>query len=146
MIARIEVKEIEVRGQIPAAGEAVWAVLGDFGGVASWNPFVADVRIEGDGIGMTRTITPSTGGRIVETLALHDADARRIRYAVQLESGAQSVADIRLDDGGNGGTTVIWRSLRDADLSPEQSNAIVSTLHSRIDALAQALVAKGRVD
>jgi carbon monoxide dehydrogenase subunit G len=132
------VNTIELRSEISAPASEVWALLGDFGAVASWNPFVERAQIEGDGVGMTRTITAAGGGRIVERLELRDADERRIRYSVQLESGAQSIADIQLEADGDR-TTVVWQSIRDGEPTDEQRNSIGATLRSRIEALADAL-------
>jgi mxaD protein len=129
----------EVRGEIAVPPSAAWALLGDFGGVASWNPFVESAEISGVGVGMTRVITARGGARIVETLERLDAEARRLRYSVQLETGAQSTADIRLDLSDAGETVVVWQSIREAELSQEEEDAVAATLRSRIDALAQAV-------
>jgi hypothetical protein len=58
---------------------------------------------------------------------------------VQLETGAQSTVDIRLDASDAGGTVVVWQSIREAELSHEQQEAVAATLRSRIDAVAQAV-------
>lgn len=133
-------KAIEVRDVIEADAKAVWELLGDFGGVASWNPFVGKLDVDGDGIGMVRTVHAAAGGVVTETLTLHDPQARRIRYDVELERGARSVADIRLEEGPGGQTTIVWQSIRDHELEPSQRDTIVSTLQSRIDALRDAIV------
>ncbi|WP_173922467.1 SRPBCC family protein [Agromyces sp. Marseille-P2726] len=130
---------IEVRGEVAAPASEVWSLLGDFGGVASWNPFVENARIDGDGIGMTRTVTAAGGARVIERLDVHDDDARHIRYTVELESGARSIADIRLEAGRDDTTAVVWQSIREGALTDEQQNSIIATLRSRIDALAEAL-------
>lgn len=130
---------IEVRGEIIAPPHAVWSFLGDFGGVASWNPFVERAEIVGDGVGMTRTITANGGARIVERLETVEPDDHHLRYSVTLESGAQSTADVRLEAGANGGTLVVWQSIREHQLSREQEDVIAATLRSRIDALAEAV-------
>lgn len=130
---------IEVRAEIPAPASAIWDVLRNFGGVSAWNPFVDRADISGEGVGMSRTITARDGVRIVELLELLDDDERRLRYSVQVESGATSTADIRVEEEGAGRATVVWQSIRQAELTPEQEQAIVATLRSRIDALARAV-------
>ncbi|MGO4689739.1 SRPBCC family protein [Glaciibacter sp. 2TAF33] len=130
---------VEVSGEIEASPSAVWAVVGDFGGVAAWNPFVASAEIAGDGIGMTRTITAQGGARIAETLEDRDADEWHLRYSVQTEAGALSTVDIRLGHNGPDRTIVLWQSIRDGDMSSEQQDAISTTLQSRIEALAHAV-------
>lgn len=130
---------VQVRGEIAAPPSAVWAVLGDFGGVASWNPFVESAEISGAGVGMTRTITARGGARVVERLEIRDDAERRVRYSVQLENGAQSTADIRLEADEAGGTVVVWQSIRDTALSQEAEQSVTETLRSRIEAVAQAV-------
>jgi hypothetical protein len=140
MIARIAVNHIEVRGRIPTDLTTVWSILSDFGSVQSWNPFVASAEIIGDGVGMTRAITATNGARVVERLEVLDHANRQIRYAVELESGARSLADIRLEEDSEGTTEVVWQSIRDSPLTEEQQDAIAATLLSRIDALSNAAV------
>ena len=132
---------IEVRAKIAATPSTVWAFLGDFGGVAAWNPFVVSAEISGEGVGMTRAITAAGGARIVERLESIAAGERHLRYSVLLESGVISTADIRLDQDDAGETVIVWQSIRESDLTPDQQDAIASTLRSRIDALAQAVAA-----
>jgi hypothetical protein len=133
------VDTIEVKAQIAAAPSAVWSLLGDFGGVAAWNPFVESADINGVGVGMTRTITATGGARIVERLESLSAEDRHLRYSVQLQTGATSTADIRLEEGEGGSTVIVWQSIRDAQPSDAQTVTIVTTLRSRIRALEQAL-------
>lgn len=133
---------IEVRGHVTASADAVWNLIGDFAGVARWNPFVAAAHIDGDGTGMTRVIEASSGTRIIERLVQRDADARRIRYAVEVAPGAVSFADIRLIDDGDGGTDIVWLSERDAEPTQNQQRTISETLVSRIEALGHALAAE----
>lgn len=133
---------IEVRGEINSPPSVVWALLGDFGGVASWNPFVQSAEISGDGPGMTRTITAHGGTRILECLETIEPHERHLRYSVQLESGAQSAGDIRLEEGTSGRTIVVWRSIRENEPPQEQKDTIAATLRSRIDALAQTIAAQ----
>ena len=88
-----------------------------------------------------RAITAAGGARIVERLESIAAGERHLRYSVLLESGVISTADIRLDQDDAGETVIVWQSIRESDLTPDQQDAIASTLRSRIDALAQAVAA-----
>lgn len=130
---------IELRRNIPSSPEAVWARLGDFGGVAGWNPFVNSVDVVGSGVGMTRTITATDGALILERLEVHDDAERHIRYGVELASGAQSVADIRLLEASGGTTEIVWQSIRDIEVPQAQRDVITATLDSRIQALTEAV-------
>lgn len=129
---------VEIRSEIDALPERVWALLGDFGGVASWNPYVASADVSGDGVGMTRVIHASGGGIVTEVLELHEPKQWRLRYSVELESGARSTADVAVEASARG-AVVVWKSLRENVLPDEQKAVIRATLQSRIDALADAL-------
>jgi hypothetical protein len=72
------VAKVYVSAVIPAAAEAVWAVVRDFNALPDWTPFVADSRIEGGGpsdrVGCVRNFHLKDGGLIRERLlALSDA-------------------------------------------------------------------------
>jgi hypothetical protein len=101
---------VQVDGEIPAAPEAVWALVGDFGGLVK--ALGAPVEIEGAGIGTLRTI--KVGSKvIVERLEELDDQARRITYSI-LQAGPLPVRDYRatmqLAPSGAAATTLTWFS------------------------------------
>lgn len=54
---------------IKASPDAVWKVVGDFGGIASWHPDVAKAEATGGNAeGATRKVTLKSGGTLVEGL------------------------------------------------------------------------------
>ncbi|MFC8868775.1 SRPBCC family protein [Streptomyces sp. NPDC057148] len=75
------------RSAVLAAGpDEVWAVVGDFGGLAGWHPHLPPSTLE-DGAdaevpGAVRAF--AVGGQVVarELLLDHDAEARRYRYVL----------------------------------------------------------------
>ena len=67
---------VQVDGEIAAAPDAVWGVVGDFGGLVT--ALGGNVELDGEGIGTRRTI--KRGSRaIVERLDALDADAKTIK-------------------------------------------------------------------
>lgn len=64
--------------ELAAAPEAVWAVIGAFGG--AWHPLIARIRLTGTGPGQLRTIETVDGKTIVERLEVADEAARFYRY------------------------------------------------------------------
>ena len=89
-----ETAEIE----IDATPEDVWALTGDFGGIA-WMPGIESVEVNGD----RRTIVTS-GMTIVERLVARDEDARTLTYGivegpVPVESHEATIAVVPAGDG-----------------------------------------------
>jgi len=65
--------EIDVDG----TPEAVWALVGDFGGIAGWMPGMESCRLEGD-----NRILDTMGMTITETLVARDDATRAITYGI----------------------------------------------------------------
>jgi hypothetical protein len=101
---------VQVDGEIAAAPDAVWALVGDFGGFVT--ALGGKVELDGDGIGTRRTI--KFGSRaVVERLDALDPEARSITYSI-LEAGPLPVRDyqatMKLAPSGEGATTLTWFS------------------------------------
>jgi len=65
--------EIDVDG----TPEDVWALIGDFGGIAGWMPGMESCRVEGE-----NRILETMGMTITEKLLARDDTARSITYAI----------------------------------------------------------------
>jgi mxaD protein len=65
--------EIDING----TPEAVWALAGDFGGIADWMPGMESCRVEGD-----NRILDTMGMTITEKLVARDDAARTITYGI----------------------------------------------------------------
>jgi carbon monoxide dehydrogenase subunit G len=71
---------IQKEFEVPAAADAVWAVLRDFGGLRRLAPgFVTDCKLEEDGA--VRLVTFFNGMQVRERLVTLDEGARRIAYS-----------------------------------------------------------------
>ena len=93
-------------------GEAadVWALLSDFGGIEVGGP-VTSFEVEGEGVGMVRTIGMG-GGTVVERLDRHDAGAKVFAYSIINDDCPLPVsgysATVTITDGGDGTCHVNW--------------------------------------
>lgn len=66
---------------IQAPPDAVWKVVGDFGGIGRWHPDVAKAEASGGNVeGTTRRVTLKAGGTLVEGLDEWLADGRTYSY------------------------------------------------------------------
>ena len=71
---------------ITAPPEAVWKVLGSFGGIADWHPLVKSATATGgDAAGAERVLTLAKG-EVGEGLDEYDAPARRYGYRMSKEN------------------------------------------------------------
>jgi hypothetical protein len=118
---------ITVSKQVAVPANALWAMLADFGNV-SWIPGVTDVRVEGQGPGMSRTISGSAADPIVETLLWIKPDGRALAYEIKNNplpvSRFQAVVTVTEHDGndvraGGSASTATW----DVDYDPEGDDA-----------------------
>ena len=82
---------VQVEGEIAAAPDAVWELVGDFGGFVK--ALGAPVELEGEGIGTLRTVKVGSNV-VVERLEALDDEARSITYVIT-EAGPLPVRDYR---------------------------------------------------
>ena len=103
--------EVREQSDIPAAPDAVWALVRDFGGFVK--TLGAPVEVEGDGVGALRTMQMGGPGPVVERLEELNDDEQRLRYSI-VEAGPLPVRDyvatMQLSDAGEGATTLTWSS------------------------------------
>ena len=101
---------VTVSEDINAKAAAVWAALSDFGAVKVGGP-VTSVSIEGNGVGMVRTIGLG-GGKVVERLDRLDAKAMVFVYSIVNADCplpvSQYSATVKITDKGNGKSNVNW--------------------------------------
>jgi hypothetical protein len=114
--------QVSVKVSIPASADKVWQTLRDFGGLNKWAPGIADLSLQGAGVGAVRTLTYQDGARVVERLeSLNDA-SRLLSYTI-LESTLPLegyVASLTVRDLGAAGCEVVWFSTFGAKGAAEQ--------------------------
>ncbi len=72
--------KVQVIETVAASAADVWEKLSDFGGVQPGG-IVESCEVEGEGVGMVRTIRLTTGV-VVERLDVHDSDAMTFAYSI----------------------------------------------------------------
>ncbi len=102
--------EAKVVKIISASADAVWEQLSDFGGIKPGGA-IESVSVEGEGVGMVRTMNLSAG-RVVERLDRHDSSNRMFTYAIINEDSPLPFSDysatVVITDNGDGSSTVNW--------------------------------------
>lgn len=102
---------VKVTETIEAPAAAVWAALSDFGGIRPGG-MIERCDVEGDGVGMVRTLTLSGGGKVVERLDEHDEDTMTFSYSILNEDCPLPVASysatVIVHANGDAACTVDW--------------------------------------
>lgn len=119
--------EIDING----SPEAVWALAGDFGGIAGWMPGMESCRVEGE-----NRILETMGMTITETLIARDDAARAITYAitdgVPVESHQATITVTAAGDGSH----VTWV----VDAVPEEmADLMLAVYQQSLEALKAAV-------
>ncbi len=124
--------QVETSASFDAPPARVWQLLGDFTGLASWHPAVAETTLQGgrnNVPGAVRVITVKDGGRIVEELLSYQAARRSLRYRI-VESPlpvADYVSTLRVLPKGTG-SRVVWSSRFQRAEQAEMDDAAVKKL------------------
>ncbi len=110
--------EIDVEG----SPEAVWALVGDFGGIAGWMPGMESCRLEGD-----NRILDTMGMTITEKLVARDESARAITYSIVDGVPVEShEATITVSPAGTG-SHVTW----EVDAVPDEMADLMQTIYQQ---------------
>jgi hypothetical protein len=116
--------------ELTAPPDAVWSLIGGFGG--DWHPLIARVGLTGTGIGQLRTIELLDGKEIVERLSEIDNVKRFCRYANVAGVPAShytGTLEVKPRSGSNSGCVAEWRV---QFLANGQPDIVVKTLVSRL--------------
>lgn len=78
------VEEIEIN----ASPDKVWSIISEFCAIQDWHPSIKSCTADkGSEVESIRTIELENGEKIKEKLFKHDAEKKRLQYAMQLEKG-----------------------------------------------------------
>jgi hypothetical protein len=125
--------QVSVKVSMPVAADRVWQTLRDFGGMNKWAPGIADLTLQGTGVGAVRTMTFKDGSRVVERLESLNDDGRSFSYTI-LESTLPVegyVASLTVRDLGPAGCEVEWFSTFGAKGPAEEDVSRMLTLGYR---------------
>ena len=112
---------VTVTEDIQGKAADVWGRLSDFGGIKVGGP-VTSIEVEGQGVGMIRTIGMG-GGKIVERLDRHDDAAMVFAYSILNDDCPLPVrnyaAKVTVTDKGDGTCNVHWTGTFEVKGAPE---------------------------
>ena len=115
--------EVREEGELGASVDEVWKLVGDFGGLIE--AMGLPVKVEGEGIGQTRSI-PMGDPPTVERLEELDAAKKKVVYSIQ--SGTLPVADyvstMQLSPVGDGRTKLEWSSTFQPGAGASEDDAV----------------------
>jgi Polyketide cyclase / dehydrase and lipid transport len=101
---------VTVSEDIKGKAADVWAMLSDFGGLKVGGP-ITSIDVVGKGVGMVRTIGMG-GGKVVERLDRHDANAMVYAYSITNDDSVLPVkgysSTVKVTDKGDGTCNVNW--------------------------------------
>ncbi len=91
------------------AGE-VWEHVGRFSAIGDWHAMVAKVTSEGDEVGSVRRIETTDGATSIERLIEISSAPFFYRYSIEASPlpVRDYVGELRVDDNGDGTSTVVW--------------------------------------
>jgi mxaD protein len=120
--------------RLAEAPDVLWRQIGSFGAVGRWHPLLTRVDSEGESAGCRRTAEGQDGSRQVERL-LESSPQRRF-YRYRMETTRMPVRDyvgeLRVENDGESGSTVVWS----ADFEPSGADEarVAESVHSFISA------------
>lgn len=93
---------------VPHRADRVWQLVGGFGSLPEWLPYITESRL-GEG-GRLRTLRNADGGVIVERLQAFDEVAHSYRYSIARAPFPVTdyLSTLRVIDVGPGGARVEW--------------------------------------
>lgn len=107
---------------VEGTADAVWAVIGDFGGIGTWMPGIESCRVEGDD-----RILETMGMTITERLVSRDDAARALTYSIADGAPVEShQAVITVTPAGNG-SHVTW----EVDATPDEMADLMATIYQQ---------------
>jgi hypothetical protein len=112
---------VSMKTTLNASADAVWTTVRDFGGVRKFVASLARCRVEGSGVGATRTVGFEGGGDIVERLESLDDAKRTLTYSIvkgelPFENYLSTMA---VRDLGRGRCELAWSSTFEPQGAPE---------------------------
>ena len=137
---------VKVSEPVPASAGKVWALLGDFGGVAKWGGgMLESCTVEGEGVGAVRTIGIPGGASIQERCEAYDDAGRALTYSIVGKSPIpirNYVSTCRVVETGPDQCRIDWEGRFEPDGVPEdQAQNMVRGIYTGAIAAVRKLLA-----
>ncbi|HEY5097605.1 MAG TPA: SRPBCC family protein [Acidimicrobiales bacterium] len=107
---------------IDAPAERVWAVAGDFGGIAGWMPGIDSCRVEGED-----RILETMGMTITERLVAKDDAGHSLTYTIASGAPVESHEAVITVSPSGDSSRVTW----DVDAAPDEMADLMVTLYQQ---------------
>ena len=107
---------------IDASADRVWAVVGDFGGIASWMPGIESCRVEGED-----RVIEMMGMTITERLVASDDAGRSLTYSIASGAPVESHEAVITVSPTGDTARVTW----DVDATPDEMADLMATLYQQ---------------
>lgn len=112
---------------IDGSADAVWAVVGDFGGIGGWMPGIESCRVEGED-----RILVTMGMTITERLVSKDDDARILTYSITDGAPVETHQGVITVTPAGEGSHVTWN----VDATPDEMAELMAAIYQQaLDAL-----------
>lgn len=107
---------------IAAPADAVWSVIGDFGGIGDWMPGIEWCRVEGE-----NRILGMMGMEITERLVAKDDAARALTYSIVDGAPVESHQGVVTVHAAGEASHVTW----DVEAMPDEMAELMATLYQQ---------------
>jgi carbon monoxide dehydrogenase subunit G len=112
---------------IDGSADAVWAVIGDFGGIGGWMPGIESCRVEGED-----RVLETMGMTITERLVGRDDEHRTLTYSIIDGAPVETHQGIVTVTPDGEGSHVTWN----VDATPDEMAELLTTIYQgSLDAL-----------
>ena len=139
----MDVPGLSIHEDVAVAADALWEILGDFGGLVTRNPFVAGCETYCEGGQLFRIVETSEGVRTWERADVLDSRRRKLVYTIVSSDPARPfvgrVATILIDRINDTEARITWSAQqRGITFAPERTDALCTGFRARIKALVSA--------
>lgn len=107
---------------IDGSADAVWAVIGDFGGIGGWMPGIESCRVEGED-----RILVTMGMTITERLVSKDDDARILTYSITDGAPVETHQGVITVTSAGEGSHVTWN----VDATPDEMAELMAAIYQQ---------------
>ena len=107
---------------IAAPADAVWAVIGDFGGIGDWMPGIESCRVEGE-----NRILDTMGMEITERLVAKDDAGRALTYSIVEGAPVESHQGVVTVRPAGEASLVTW----EVEATPDEMADLMTTIYQQ---------------
>jgi mxaD protein len=125
--------KVKMETTVNAFADKVWETMGNFNGVPEFVASAVNSCVQGEGIGMVRTLTLSDGGEIIERLEEYNSENKMLKYSIVTSPLPVDnyVSTVKVLDMGDDRCKVEWMSTFDAKGASEtEAKSVIEGIYS----------------